>query len=258
MKKILNADVSKVVDEMLAGYLTAYRNIYKKVDNYNAFYYRGHRKNKVALVIGGGSGHEPLFSGFCGAGLADAVACGNVCASPNPELIKEAAKSVEQGQGVLFVYGCYAGDNLNFDLAEELLQKEGIKTAHVRIWDDIASAPKERIEDRRGIAGDVFVIKVAGAACDAGYDLEEVLRITEKARDRVNSIGIATLPCTLPGNEKPTFDLGEDEMEYGMGIHGEAGIERTKMAPAEVIVERMYTELKKEMELKAGEECRCL
>ena len=254
MKKILNSDVSNVVDEMLLGYLTAYRNFYKKVDGYNASTYRGSRKNKVALVIGGGSGHEPMFSGFCGAGLADAVACGNVCASPNPQLIKEAGKAVEQGKGVLFVYGCYAGDNLNFDMAEELLQAEGIKTAHVRIWDDLASAPKERISDRRGIAGDVFVIKVAGAACDAGFDLDEVVRITEKARDHVSSIGIATLPCTLPGNEKPTFELADDEMEYGMGIHGEPGIERTKMAPAEVIVDRMYAELKKEMDLKAGEE----
>lgn len=254
MKKILNSDVSNVVDEMLLGYLTAYRNFYRKVDGYNAFTYRGHRKNKVALVIGGGSGHEPMFSGFCGAGLADAVACGNVCASPNPQLVKEAGKAVDQGRGVLFVYGCYAGDNLNFDMAEELLQAEGIKTAHVRIWDDLASAPKERISDRRGIAGDVFVIKVAGAACDAGFDLEEVVRITEKARDHVSSIGIATLPCTLPGNEKPTFELADDEMEYGMGIHGEPGIERTKMAPAEVIVGRMYAELKKEMDLKAEEE----
>lgn len=245
MKKILNSDVSNVVDEMLLGYLTAYRNFYRKVDGYNAFTYRGHRKNKVALVIGGGSGHEPMFSGFCGAGLADAVACGNVCASPNPQLVKEAGMAVDQGRGVLFVYGCYAGDNLNFDMAEELLQAEGIKTAHVRIWDDLASAPKERISDRRGIAGDVFVIKVAGAACDAGFDLEEVVRITEKARDHVSSIGIATLPCTLPGNEKPTFELADDEMEYGMGIHGEPGIERTKMAPAEVIVGRMYAELKK-------------
>lgn len=194
MKKILNKDVSNVVDEMLLGYLTAYKSFYKKVDGFNAFYYRGHREKKVALVVGGGSGHEPMFSGFCGAGLADAVACGNVCASPNPQLIKEAAKSVDQGKGVLFVYGCYAGDNLNFDMAEELLQAEGIKTAHVRVWDDLASAPKERIPDRRGIAGDVFVIKVAGAACDAGFDLDEVVRITEKARDNVNSIGIATLP----------------------------------------------------------------
>lgn len=254
MKKILNKDVSNVVDEMLLGYLTAYKSFYKKVDGFNAFYYRGHREKKVALVVGGGSGHEPMFSGFCGAGLADAVACGNVCASPNPQLIKEAAKSVDQGKGVLFVYGCYAGDNLNFDMAEELLQAEGIKTAHVRVWDDLASAPKERIPDRRGIAGDVFVIKVAGAACDAGFDLDEVVRITEKARDNVNSIGIATLPCTLPGNEKPTFELADDEMEYGMGIHGEPGIERAKMAPAEEIVDRMYAELKKEMDLKEGDE----
>ncbi|MGN0413481.1 MAG: dihydroxyacetone kinase subunit DhaL [Lachnospiraceae bacterium] len=253
-KKILNADVSNVVDEMLLGYLTAYKKYYKKVDNYNAFYYRNHRKDKVALVIGGGSGHEPMFSGFCGAGLADAVACGNVCASPNPELIKEAAKSVEQGKGVLFLYGCYAGDNLNFDMAEEALQKEGIKTAHVRVRDDFASAPEERKKDRRGIAGDVFVIKVAGAACDAGYDLEEVVRITEKARDFTSTIGIATMPCTLPGNDKPNFELGDDEMEYGMGIHGEPGIERTKMASAEVIVDRMYSELKKEMDLKEGDE----
>lgn len=254
MKKILNADVSNVVDEMLLGYLSAYRNYYKKVDGYNAFTYRAKRENKVALVIGGGSGHEPMFSGFCGAGLADGVACGNVCASPNPQLIKEVGRAVEQGRGVLFVYGCYAGDNLNFDMAEELLQAEGIKTAHVRVWDDLASAPKERISDRRGIAGDVFVIKVAGAACDAGFDLDEVVRITEKARDCVSSIGIATLPCTLPGNEKPTFELADDEMEYGMGIHGEPGIERTKMATAEVIVDRMYAELKKEMNLQAGEE----
>ncbi len=253
-KKILNKDVSNVVDEMMLGYLTAYRNYYKKVDGYNAFYYRNHRKDKVAMVIGGGSGHEPMFSGFCGAGLADAVACGNVCASPNPELIKEAAKPVDQGKGVIFVYGCYAGDNLNFDMAEQALQAEGIKTAHVRVRDDFASAPEERKKDRRGIAGDVFVIKVAGAACDAGFDLEEVVRITEKARDNTSTIGICTIPCTLPGNDKPNFELGEDEMEYGMGIHGEAGIERTKMACAEEIVDRMYAELKKEMDLKEGDE----
>ena len=117
-KKILNKDVSNVVEESLAGYLMAYRKYYKKVGEYNAFTYKGHRKDKVALVIGGGSGHEPLFTGYCGAGLADAVACGNVCASPNPELIMEAAKAVDQGKGVLFVYGNYAGDNLNFDMAE--------------------------------------------------------------------------------------------------------------------------------------------
>lgn len=253
-KKILNKDVSNVVEESLTGYLLAYQKYYKKIGDYNAFFYKGHRKDKVALVIGGGSGHEPLFTGYCGTGLADAVACGNVCASPNPELITEAAKAVDQGKGVLFVYGNYAGDNLNFDMAEEMCQKEGIQTAHVREWDDFASAPKERITDRRGIAGDVYTIKIAGAACDAGLSLEEVVRITEKARDNTNTIGLATSPGTLPGNEKPTFEIADDEMEFGMGLHGEQGIERTKMMPCSEMVDRMYHELKEEMDLKEGDE----
>ena len=254
VKKILNEDSSNVVEEMLNGYLLAYRKYYKKIGEYNAFKYRAARKDKVAIVIGGGSGHEPLFPGFCGSGLADAVACGNVCASPNPELIAETAKAVDQGKGVIFMYGNYAGDNLNFDMAEELCRAEGIRTAHVRVWDDCASAPKERITDRRGIAGDVFVFKVAGAAADAGLDFDEVLRIAEKARDNISSIGVCISPCTLPGNEKPTFELGEDELEFGMGLHGEPGVERTKMMPAHKIVDRMYSELKKEMDLKEGDE----
>ncbi len=253
-KKILNKDASNVVEESLTGYLAAYKKYYKKIGEYNAFQYRGHRKDKVALVIGGGSGHEPLFTGYCGAGLADAVACGNICASPNPELITMAAKAVDQGKGVLFVYGNYAGDNLNFDMAEEMCRAEGMKTAHVREWDDFASAPKERITDRRGIAGDVYTIKIAGAACDAGLDLDEVVRITEKARDNTNTIGLATSPGTLPGNDKPTFEIADDEMEFGMGLHGEPGIERTKMMPCCDMVERMYNELIAEMGLKEGDE----
>ncbi len=253
-KKILNKNVINVVEESLAGYLLAYKKYYKKIGEYNAFKYRNNRKDKVALVIGGGSGHEPLFIGYCGAGLADAVACGNVCASPNPELITMAAKEVDQGKGVLFVYGNYAGDNLNFDMAEEMCRAQGMNTAHVREWDDFASAPKERITDRRGIAGDVYTIKIAGAACDAGLELDEVVRITEKARDNTNTIGLATSPGTLPGNEHPTFEIADDEMEFGMGLHGEPGIERTKMMPCSDMVDRMYRELKTEMELKEGDE----
>lgn len=253
MKKILNKD-SDVVNEMLAGYLKAYNRYYEQVPNCNAFVYKGRRKNKVSLVIGGGSGHEPLFSGFAGMGLADAVACGNIFASPNPMLIHETAKAVDEGKGVLFIYGCYAGDNLNFDMAEELCDMDDIPTAHVRVWDDCASAPKDRISDRRGIAGDIYVIKVAGAACDAGLSLEEVLRVAQKARDNINTIGLATAPGSIPGLNKPTFELGEDEIEFGMGLHGEPGIERTNMKPANELVDRMYRELKEEMELKSGEE----
>ena len=251
MKKILNADVTNVVEESLTGYLLAYKKYYKKVGDFNAFSYRGARKDKVALVIGGGSGHEPLFTGYCGAGLADAVACGNVCASPNPELIKEAAKSVDQGKGVLFIYGCYAGDNLNFDMAEELCQAEGMKTAHVRVWDDFVSAPVERIGERRGIAGDVFTIKIAGAACDAGLSLEEVVKVTEKCRDRINTLGVCTSPCTLPGNAAPTFTIADDEMVFGMGLHGEKGLETAKMMPCNEIVAKMYQMFKEKSTIAA-------
>lgn len=253
-KQILNDDVTNIAEEGLAGFALAYRRYYKKIRNYNAVIYRNHRRDKVALVIGGGSGHDPLFEGFVGAGLADACACGNICASPNPDLIRAAAKAADQGKGVLFVYGNYSGDNLNFDLAEKLCGQEGIETAHVRVRDDIASAPPDRWKDRRGVAGDVFTIKIAGAACDQGLTLEQVRKAAEEARNNTYSIGVATAPGTLPGNPRPTFELKEDEMEYGVGIHGEPGIERTKMKSCSEIVSRLYCELKTEMNLKEGDE----
>ena len=252
-KKIINKG-SDVVDEMMEGYLAAYSCYYERIGDNNAFLYKNRRRGKVSLVIGGGSGHEPMFSGFVGDVLADAAACGNIFASPNPQLIFETAQAVDEGKGVLFVYGNYAGDNMNFDMAEELCDFEGIKTAHVRVLDDCVSAPADRREDRRGIAGDVFVIKIAGAACDAGLSLEEVTRVTEKARDNIFTIGLATSPGTIPGEEKPTFQLGENEIEYGMGMHGEPGIERAVMQPADVLTDRMYAEIRREMKLEEGEE----
>lgn len=253
MKKIINAS-ENILEEMLTGYLSAYKRYFTRIGNLNAFTYNGRRKNKVSIVIGGGSGHEPLFSGFAGKGLADAVVCGNIFAAPNPQLICETAKAVDEGEGILFIYGCYAGDNMNFDMGEELCDFEDIRTAHVRVWDDCASAPKERKESRRGIAGDIFVIKIAGAAADAGLPLDEVVRITEKARDHINTIGLATSPGSIPGLDKPTFELGEDDIEFGMGLHGEQGIERTKMQPAAKLVERMYREIREEMQLTEGQE----
>ncbi len=254
MKKILNSNTDDVVKDMLKGYLSAYSRYYEQIGELNSFLYKKRRKDKVSIVIGGGSGHEPLFSGFVGYGLADAVVCGNIFASPNPKLIYETAKKVDEGKGILFIYGCYAGDNMNFDMAEELCSFDDIVTANVRVWDDCTSAPKINKESRRGIAGDVFVIKVAGAAADMGLSLDEVVRITKKARDNVNTIGLATSPGSIPGINKPTFELGEDEIEFGMGLHGEPGIERTKIMPADSLVKRMYGELIKEMELKRGEE----
>lgn len=252
MKKIMN-QADRVVLEALEGFVLAHERFIEKHPNVNGIIAKNRRRKKVALVIGGGSGHEPLFSGFVGNGLADAAACGNIFASPDPNTIMETAKAVEDGCGVLFLYGNYEGDNLNFDMGEEFLQDEGIKTAHVRVWDDIASAPQERMTDRRGIAGDLFVLKAAGGACDEGLSLEEVLRIAEKARDNTKSIGVATSPGQIPGVDKPTFTLGDDEIEFGMGIHGEPGIKRTSMQPADQLTETLYWQLRKECGLKAGE-----
>ena len=253
MKKIINL-ADDVVIESLEGLAACYGDLYELHPEVKGVLLRARRSGKVALVIGGGSGHEPMFSGFVGKGLADAAACGNVFASPDPNTICETAKSAESGEGVLFVYGNYAGDNLNFDMAEEFLDDEGIRTKHVRVWDDVASAPLERIEERRGIAGDVFVIKAAGAACDAGLTLEEVERIARKARDNTRSLGVATSPGQIPGNDKPTFELGEDEIEYGMGLHGEPGIRRTKIVQADTLTAEIYKHMIADAELNSGEE----
>lgn len=253
MRKIINSP-DNVVSEMMEGYISAYGRYYEKHPEVNGVILRQRRKDKVALVIGGGSGHEPMFSGFVGKGLADAAACGNIFASPDPNTVYETGKAVNQGKGVIFVYGCYAGDNLNFDMGEEFLNDEGIPTAHVRVWDDVASAPKDRTEDRRGIAGDVFVIKVAGAACDAGLSLEEVTKVTEKARDNTKTIGVATAPAQLPGIDKPIFELPEGEIEYGMGLHGERGVLRTTWQDADVLVEKMYGQIMEDAGLWAGDE----
>lgn len=252
MKKIIN-DAHDLVDEMLEGYLAAYSDLYEKVPDVAGFTVKN-KKDKVALVIGGGSGHEPLFPGFVGEGLADAVACGNIFASPNPAVILEVAKAADNGKGVLFVYGNYAGDNLNFDMAEELCSDEGIKTSSVRVWDDVASAPLERIDDRRGIAGDVFVIKVAGAATAMGLSLEEATRVTKKARDSVRTIGLALAPGSIPGSDKATFELPEDDIEFGMGLHGEPGVKRTKMLKADELTEIMVDHIVNDLPFVSGDE----
>ncbi len=253
MKKIMN-DAKDIVQEMLEGFAVAYCNSVEKLPGVNGVLLKKRRKGKVALVIGGGSGHEPMFCGFVGKGLADAAACGNIFASPDPGTILETAKAAQDGKGILFVYGNYAGDNLNFDMAEELLQEEGYSTAHVRVWDDCASAPKERMDDRRGIAGDVFVIKIAGAACDLGYSLEEAARVTARTRDNTRSLGVATMPATIPGLEKPTFEIGENEIEFGMGLHGEPGVERTSMQSADELADRIYNAITEDMPLPRGSE----
>lgn len=256
MQKIRN-DKEKVVDESFEGLILAYGKYWKRHPKVKGIISRTRRKDKVALVIGGGSGHEPIYSCFVGPGLADAAVCGNIFASPDPDAIYQTAKAVDAGKGILFVYGCYAGDNMNFDMGEEFLNADGIKTAHVRGQDDVVSQPIERFDQRRGIAGNLFAVKIAGACCDAGLSLEECTRIVEKARNNTRSVGVATSPGQLPNADKPIFELPEGMIEYGMGLHGERGVKRVPMEPADTLVDNMLKAIFDDGDFKAGDEVLC-
>jgi dihydroxyacetone kinase-like protein len=216
VKKVLN-DPRDVVPEVLEGLVAASRGNLRLVDGTTAVVRTRPLDGKVGLLIGGGSGHEPLFGGFVGEGLADGAACGNVFAAPAPAVILDATRALDGGRGVLYVYGNYAGDNLSFDAAAELAAAEGIATETVRVWDDVASAPPDRIEDRRGIAGDLPVIKIAGAVSVVAETLADAARVTRKARDATRSLGVALAAGSIPETGQPTFELGPDEIEIGMG-----------------------------------------
>jgi dihydroxyacetone kinase-like protein len=252
-KKIIN-NPKDVVQETIAGYLMMHPTEFRQIEDYTAIVKTSLEPGKVGLVIGGGSGHEPIFLEFIGKGYPDAVAMGNIFAAPSPDIILAATKAADRGRGVLYVYGNYAGDNLNFDMAAELADMEGIRTETVRVWDDVASAPPERITDRRGIAGDFFVIKVAGAACDAGLDLDEVKRVVAHARDNTRTMGVALYPGTIPGEGTPAFTLAEDEIEIGLGLHGEPGVRRGKIQPADMLVDEMMSLIVPDLPFQAGDE----
>ncbi len=253
VKKIIN-DPKDVVAELLDGLVKAYHGKIKKLEGINALVKTNLPENKVGLLIGGGSGHEPLFHGFIGDNMGDGAACGNIFAAPTPDVILEATKALNQGNGVLYLYNNYAGDNMNFDIAAEMAADEGIMTKTVRIYDDVASAPLQQKEERRGIAGDVFIIKISGGAAAVVKDLDEVVRITEKARDNTRSMGVALSAGSLPETGEPTFELAEDEIEIGMGLHGEAGVSRGKMLPANELVEDMMGRLLADFPFKREEE----
>jgi dihydroxyacetone kinase-like protein len=253
IKKIIN-DPKNVVVELLGGLVKAYHGKIKKLEGVNALVKTNLPQGKVGLLIGGGSGHEPLFHGFIGENMADGAACGNIFAAPTPDVILEATKALNQGNGVLYLYNNYAGDNMNFDIAAEMAADEGIVTKTVRIYDDVASAPPEQKEERRGIAGDVFIIKISGGVAATVQDLAEVVRVTEKARNNTRSMGVALSAGSLPETGEPTFELPEDEIEIGMGLHGEAGVARGKMLPANQMVEDMLGRILADFPLKRGDE----
>jgi len=252
-KKIIN-NGDDAVDEMLEGILLAHGNVLKQGGHKRAIVEKDSpRKGKVGLVIGGGSGHEPTFLGFVGKGLADAAAIGNVFASPPPDPVLACAQDVDGGAGVLFMYGNYAGDVMNFDMAAEMAAMDEIEVRTVLTTDDIASAPIEEREKRRGVAGNFFIFKAAGAACDMGLSLDEVERVARHANDRTYTMGVALAPCSLPQTRVWNFDLGPDEMEIGMGIHGEPGIERGPIKTADEIVDAMMDRILAEMEVAPGD-----
>jgi dihydroxyacetone kinase len=201
---------------------------------------------KVSIVTGGGSGHLPVFLGYVGRGLADGVAVGNVFRSPSSEQILDATRAVNGGKGAIYLYGNYTGDIVNFDFASELAAAEGIETRTVLVADDVASAPPSGWERRRGVAGLFFAYKITGAIAESGGSLDEVERVARKVISNTRTMGVALSPCTVPDIGRPTFEIGENEMEIGMGIHGEPGVQRGPVQPAddvvEVLVHRLLSE----------------
>ena len=252
-KKILN-DPRHAVAEMIEGLELANDGRVFKHPDVDALIRQGIPDGKVALLIGGGSGHEPVFHGFIGTNLADGAACGQVFAAPAPDIIYEAAKSVHRGKGIIFLYGNYAGDNMNFDIAAEMLADDGIDVRTVRVRDDVAAAPPERVHDRRGVAGDILMIKITGGAAAELTDIGEVERVARKAEANVRSIGVAVSAGSIPETGKPTFELGDDEIEVGMGAHGEAGVSRQKIATADAVADQIMDTLLNDLPFKDGDD----
>ncbi len=255
MKKLIN-DPKNVVEEMLEGYVKAHPDYIKVLpENDRALVTtKKTREGKVGVLIGGGSGHEPAFMGYVGAGMADGVAVGNIFASPSPDPIVEVTKAIDQGAGVVYLYGNYAGDVMNFGMAAELADlEEDIKVEMALTSDDVASAPKAEKEKRRGIAGSFFVWKAAGAAADFGYSLEDVVRVAKKANENTRSMGVGLSPCSLPQTGKPSFELGENEMEIGLGHHGEPGVEKGPIKTADEVADRLVQDILADIEITKGD-----
>ncbi len=254
MKKILN-DPKTYVDEMLQGLCAAHPESYKQTGPAGRVIVRPDAPipGKVGIVTGGGSGHLPVFTGYVGKGLLDAAAIGDVFASPTVEQMAEAMRQAHDGAGVLRLYGNYGGDVMNFDMAGEFLEMEDIPSTTVLLADDVVSAPPEEKDKRRGTGGLVYAFKIAGAKAEDMADLQQVTQVAQKAADACRSIGMALTPCTVPQAGKPTFEIGDDEMEMGMGIHGEPGIWRDKLRSADHIAEEMLSRLLADMPVKAGD-----
>ena len=254
MKKIIN-EPGRFVDEMIEGILLAHPDQVKTPGSDPRIMVRADAPvaGKVGIVTGGGSGHLPLFKGYVGVGLCSGVAIGNVFSSPSSQQVFEATKAVDGGVGVLYLYGNYGGDVFNFDLAADLSELEDIETLTVVGRDDVASQPKERKHDRRGVAGIIFAYKAAGAAAERGDSLAEVAAIAEDVIEHTATMGIGLSPTILPTTAQPSFDLPDGEMEVGIGIHGEPGFHRGPLETADKIADRIVAALVHDLELASGD-----
>ena len=254
MKKLIN-DPNSVAWESLEGMALAYPRLIRKLDGLpSVARVDAPVAGKVTVVTGGGSGHEPLFMGYVGRGMPDASVAGNIFACPPAELIYQTAKAVHGGRGILFVYNNYAGDVLNFDMAAEMLQDEGISVATVLITDDVASAPPERRSERRGVAGDMFILKVTGARAEEKVGLKELAATVAKANEATRSMGIALSSCIIPASGRPIFEMPEQEMEIGMGLHGEIGVQRGPLLPANQVAQNLVSRLLSDKRGNSGDE----
>lgn len=242
MKKFIN-DVSKVEEQMILGMVKAYPNYLKKLDCGNVVVRSNKKEGKVALISGGGSGHEPAHGGFVGEGMLDAAVAGAVFTSPTPDQILEGIRAIATDAGVLMVVKNYTGDVMNFEMAADMAELEGIPVKHVVTNDDVAVKDSLYTIGRRGVAGTVFVHKIAGAKAEQGASLDEVQAVAQKVIDNVRTMGAAITPCTVPAAGKPGFELGEDEMEVGIGIHGEPGTHREKVRPADEVAGHLLDQI---------------
>ena len=253
MKKLMNK-TENIVEESLAGMAAAFPHLIKLHPDVKAVLRSDAPVKKVAVISGGGSGHEPLHGGYVGKGMLDAACPGEVFTSPTPDQMYEAAKAVQGGQGVLFLVKNYTGDVMNFQMAADMLKAEGIPVEQVIINDDVAVKDSLYTAGRRGVGGTVLIEKIVGARAEQGASLEELKALAEKVNAQVRSMGMALTSCTVPAAGKPTFDLGDDEMEIGIGIHGEPGRERMKMKTAREIVEIMGNSLLEDFPFRKGDQ----
>lgn len=252
MKKFIN-DVALVEDQMIQGMVKAYPGYLKKLDCGNVVVRADKKEGKVALISGGGSGHEPAHGGFVGKGMLDAAVAGAVFTSPTPDQILEGIRAIATDAGVLMVVKNYTGDVMNFEMAAEMAEMEGIQVKHVVTNDDVAVKDSLYTVGRRGVAGTIFVHKIAGAKAETGASLEEVQAVAQKVIDHVRTMGAAITPCTVPAAGKPGFELAEDEMEVGIGIHGEPGTHREKVRPADEIVDHLLGQILADLDYTGSE-----